>query len=148
MPSQPSDNESDDKHAAKKTDQVIFDDFEVFNERVDKILDDLNQSNYNASTYNENDITSDEDKEDFDAYTPIHDVLEDDIPPTQRRSPPRVAAGAGIAKLQPSFGSKSYDTSRFTTEDYERTSNEDEDESLTDSNELDAEEYNPNMNFL
>ena len=71
VPSQPSDNESDDKHATNETDQVIFDNFEVFNERLDNILDDLNQSNYDASTYNENDITSDEDKYNFDAYTPI-----------------------------------------------------------------------------
>ena len=93
-----------DKHATNETDQVILDDFEVFNKRVDNILDGLNQYNYDASTDNENDITRDEDKESFDSYTPIHKVLEDDIPPTPRRNPLRVTAGAGIAKLQPSFG--------------------------------------------
>ena len=71
----------------------------------------------------DDDVISNQINDDFDAYTPLEDVLEDDILPTPQRNPSRAAAGAGIAKLVPTFGDlKAYSTLRLTSEDSRDTS--------------------------
>ena len=131
------DVDCDEETSASTTNNIEINE----NDNVDIKEDDASEHSIDTET-DDNTYRS---THDFDAYTLIQDVLEDNIPPSPRSNPSCAATGAGITKLQPSFNSQVYNTSRITTEDYENISTNNKDISITNN---DIKYHNPNTNFL